>query len=96
MPCPRAWKAKDWPRPCRARSITISAIVSIASTGKPIRRRWNAPNSLPLFASEVIFFAAQEAIRNAAKHGRGGDAQRPLHLDVALQNRIGLAADHRR
>jgi len=45
---------------------------------------------LPLFASEVIFFAAQEAIRNAAKHGRGGEAQRPLHLDVALQNGSGL------
>jgi two-component sensor histidine kinase len=45
---------------------------------------------LPLFASEVIFFAAQEAIRNAAKHGRGGDAQRQLHLDVALQNGAGL------
>jgi signal transduction histidine kinase len=45
---------------------------------------------LPLFASEVIFFAAQEAIRNAAKHGRGGDAQRKLHLDVALQNGTGL------
>jgi len=45
---------------------------------------------LPLFASEVIFSAAQEAIRNAAKHGRGGDAQRPLHLDVALQNGSGL------
>ena len=45
---------------------------------------------LPLFASEVIFFAAQEAIRNAAKHGRGGDAQRPLHLDVALRNGAGL------
>ncbi|CAG0929361.1 hypothetical protein TFLX_01278 [Thermoflexales bacterium] len=45
---------------------------------------------LPLFASEVIFFAAQEAIRNAAKHGRGGEAQRKLHLDVALQNGAGL------
>ena len=45
---------------------------------------------LPLFASEVIFFAAQEAMRNAAKHGRGGEAQRPLHLDVSLQNGSGL------
>lgn len=45
---------------------------------------------LPLFASEVIFFAAQEAIRNAAKHGRGSDAQRQLHLDVALQNGSNL------
>ena len=45
---------------------------------------------LPLFASEVIFSAAQEAIRNAAQHGRGGIAQRPLHLDVALQDSSGL------
>lgn len=45
---------------------------------------------LPLFASEVIFFAAQEAIRNAAKHGRGDDVHRPLHLDVALHNGPGL------
>jgi signal transduction histidine kinase len=45
---------------------------------------------LPLFASEVIFYAAQEAIRNAAKHGRGNDARRPLQLDVKLQQRSGL------
>lgn len=45
---------------------------------------------LPLFASEVIFYAAQEAMRNAAKHGRGGDARRPLHLEVALHSRSGL------
>ena len=45
---------------------------------------------LPLFASEVIFYAAQEAMRNATKHGRGGDAHRPLHLEVVLRNRSGL------
>jgi signal transduction histidine kinase len=45
---------------------------------------------LPLFASEVVFYAAQEALRNAAKHGRGDDAHRPLHLDVTLRNRSGL------
>ncbi len=45
---------------------------------------------LPLFASEVIFYAAQEALRNAAKHGRGDDARRPLHLEVALHSRSGL------
>ena len=41
---------------------------------------------LPLFASEVIFFAAQEALRNAAKHGRGGEAQHPLQVAVTLQD----------
>ncbi len=45
---------------------------------------------LPLFASEVIFYAAQEAIRNAARHGRGGNAQRPLHLAVAMQQNACL------
>jgi signal transduction histidine kinase len=45
---------------------------------------------LPLFASEVIFFAAQEAIRNAARHGRGSEANRKLTLDVAIQNGSGL------
>ncbi len=49
---------------------------------------------LPLFASEVIFYAAQEALRNAAKHGRGDDAHRPLHLDVALHKSIGVGTDH--
>ncbi|MBI5565074.1 MAG: hypothetical protein HY870_09270 [Chloroflexi bacterium] len=45
---------------------------------------------LPLFVSEVIFFAAQEAIRNAARHGRGAEANRKLKLDVAIQNGSGL------
>ncbi len=45
---------------------------------------------LPLFVSEVIFYAAQEAIRNAARHGRGGDADRRLKLDVAIQNGAGM------
>lgn len=33
----------------------------------------------PLIA-EVVFYAAREAIRNAARHGRGPDAGRPLQL----------------
>ena len=45
---------------------------------------------LPLFASEVIFFAAQEAIRNAARHGRGAEINRKLKLDVLIQNGAGL------
>lgn len=45
---------------------------------------------LPLFASEVIFFAAQEAIRNAARHGRGKEINRKLKLDVLIQNGSGL------
>lgn len=45
---------------------------------------------LPLFVSEVIFYAAQEALRNAARHGRGAEANRKLKLDVAIQNGSGL------
>ena len=45
---------------------------------------------LPYFVSEVVFYAAQEAIRNAARHGRGGDAARPLTLIVDLRENNGL------
>jgi signal transduction histidine kinase len=33
---------------------------------------------------EVILGAAREVIRNAASHGRGGKADRPLHLEIGL------------
>jgi len=33
-------------------------------------------------AAEVLFYAARETIRNAALHGRGGEAARPLHLRI--------------
>ncbi len=39
---------------------------------------------MPLFVSEVIFYAAQEAIRNAARHARGGDTNRKLNLFVSI------------
>lgn len=42
--------------------------------------------SLPTLTAEVIFYAAREAVRNAAKHGRGGKAERPLHLTVTMQH----------
>lgn len=45
---------------------------------------------LPLFAGEVVFYAAQEAIRNAARHGRGGDPERKLRLEVAVNGSSGL------
>jgi signal transduction histidine kinase len=41
---------------------------------------------LPLFVSEVIFYAAQEAIRNAARHARGGDTSRKLNLSVSIES----------
>ncbi len=37
---------------------------------------------LPLLTAEVLFYAAREAIRNAARYGRAGDAAQPLHLRV--------------
>ncbi len=43
----------------------------------------------PLTA-EVIFYAAREAIRNAARHGRDGDTARPLHLCIEIRWRDGL------
>ena len=45
---------------------------------------------LPLFVSEVMFYAAQEAIRNAARHARGGQADRKLHLSVVVECGPGL------
>jgi signal transduction histidine kinase len=38
--------------------------------------------ALPGLMAEVVFYAAREAMRNAARHGRGGDETRPLHLLV--------------
>ncbi|MBI4769478.1 MAG: hypothetical protein HY784_03455, partial [Chloroflexi bacterium] len=35
-------------------------------------------------AGEVLYYAALEAVRNAARHGRGGQPGRPLHLNIAL------------
>jgi signal transduction histidine kinase len=41
--------------------------------------------NLPPMFIEVWFYAAREAVRNAAKYGRGTDASRPLHLKFSLQ-----------
>jgi signal transduction histidine kinase len=45
---------------------------------------------LPLFIGEAVFFATQELIRNAARHGRGGDPDRALRLGIALTLEGGL------
>ncbi len=45
---------------------------------------------LPAVAAEVIFGATREAIRNAARYGRGADARRPLHLTIAATCDGGL------
>lgn len=43
---------------------------------------------LPPFAAEILFYAAREAIRNAAKHGR--TPQHPLHLKIQATYTTGL------
>ncbi|MBL8095938.1 MAG: hypothetical protein JNL73_17310 [Anaerolineales bacterium] len=42
-----------------------------------------AAAELPDFARETLYFAAREALRNAARHGRGGEANRALAVTVA-------------
>jgi signal transduction histidine kinase len=39
--------------------------------------------AIPPLAAEVLFYAAREAARNAARYGHGEDTARPLHLRVA-------------
>lgn len=46
--------------------------------------------AVPSFTAEVLFCAAREAIRNAARHGRRGDHSRALNLCVVMAWRDGL------
>ncbi len=39
---------------------------------------------VPLLTAEVLYYAAREAIRNAAVYGRGDQPKRPLHLCVVV------------
>lgn len=43
-----------------------------------------AAKTLPTLTAEVVFYAAREVVRNAAKHGRGGQGERPLTLTVTM------------
>ncbi len=45
---------------------------------------------LPSLTAEVLFYAAREAVRNAACHGRDPDSGGPLRLGVAVAWRDGL------
>jgi signal transduction histidine kinase len=40
--------------------------------------------AIPAVTAEVLFYAAREAVRNAARYGRGKDASRPLHLRIIV------------
>jgi signal transduction histidine kinase len=45
---------------------------------------------VPPLTAEVMYYAAREAIRNAAKYGRNGNSARPLHLRIGVEYRDGL------
>jgi hypothetical protein len=47
----------------------------------------DAAGAIPALNAEVAFYAAREAIRNAARYGRNGDLSRPLHLAVSVGRR---------
>jgi signal transduction histidine kinase len=49
-----------------------------------------AAEAMPALTAEVVFYAAREAIRNAARHGRAADLARPLRLRIAVEWRNGL------
>ncbi len=46
--------------------------------------------TIPAITAEVIFFAACEAIRNAARYGRNSDVNRPLSLTISAYLCDGL------
>jgi len=46
--------------------------------------------ALPTLTADVIFYAAKEVIRNSARHGRGGEAGRPLRLRISAAWNGGL------
>ncbi|MBN1954587.1 MAG: hypothetical protein JW900_06000 [Anaerolineae bacterium] len=46
--------------------------------------------AIPPLTAEVLFYAAREAIRNAARHGRGQERSRPLSLSIGIQWREEL------
>ena len=46
--------------------------------------------ALPALAAEVTYYAAREAVRNAARYARGPDPDRPLRLRVSAHWHSGL------
>lgn len=48
---------------------------------------------LPSLSAEVMYAAAREAVRNAAKHGRGTDSRAPLHLTIRAFVQDGLVVE---
>ncbi len=52
-----------------------------------------ATRTIPPLTAEVVFYAAREAIRNAACYGRGNDPNRPLTLSMAVRGGERLELD---
>lgn len=50
-----------------------------------------AATQLSSLTTHILFYAAREAIRNAAKHGRNGHGDQPLSLTVSVSHDISLA-----
>lgn len=50
--------------------------------------------AIPTLSAEVVFYAAREAVRNAAKYGRGEGqhamGERPFHLTISITAQNGL------
>jgi signal transduction histidine kinase len=59
-----------------------SAFDSIAWQIQPEAER--VAGTLPPLTAEVLWYAAREGIRNAARYGRGGDPSRSLHLRIEV------------
>lgn len=45
---------------------------------------------IPVLTAEVLYYAAREAMRNAAIYGRGGHPRRPLNLTIEITRGDGL------
>lgn len=50
----------------------------------------DATRSIPPLTAEVVFYAARESIRNAARYGRNGKHDALLHLTIAVAWHSGL------
>jgi signal transduction histidine kinase len=65
-----------------------AAFDGVASHVDPVAQQ-HAGDVGPLHA-EVLYYAAREAVRNAARHGRGTNPDRPLHLNLDVAWHEGL------
>jgi signal transduction histidine kinase len=93
----RAMPSGAGPRAAAGLVAALRELVQAEYSGHFEKVRWEVdPGAeeecarLPGWKSDVLFYAAREAIRNSARHGRGGDASRALHLRVEVLRRDGV------